>query len=82
MARRFTNDDAKMPVVTEAGRTIGTVRTADEETATVERTDDHDSLTGEIKEMLGWSDDDEVHELDHEHVDREEDNRPYLKPRR
>ena len=82
MARTFSDDDREKPIVTSEGDTIGTVRDVDQERATVHRTEDHDSLTDEIKDMLGWDDDDESHELRREHVDRDEDNRLYLRPRR
>lgn len=82
MPRPFNDDDREKPVVTAEGRTIGTVRTVDQDKATVDRADDHESLTEEIKDMLGWDDDDDEHELRREHVDRHEDNRLYLRARR
>jgi hypothetical protein len=47
--------------------------------ATVERTDDHDSLTEEIKQLLGWDDDESDREIGREHVDRYEDDAIYLR---
>lgn len=82
MARAFTEEDREKRVVTSEGRTVGTVRDVDEDRATIDRSDDDESLTEEIKDMLGWSDDDESHELRREDVDRYEENRLYLRPRR
>ncbi len=82
MDRPFRDDDRQRRVVTNEGHNVGTVREVDEDRATVDRTDDHDSLTDEIKEMLGWDDDDESHELRREHVDRHEDDELYLQQRR
>lgn len=82
MARAFTEEDREKRVVTSEGRTIGTVRDVRDDRATIDRSDDDESLTEEIKDMLGWSDDDESHELRREDVDRYEDNRLYLRPRR
>lgn len=84
MARQFSDEDREKPIVTPEGRTIGTVRDVDRDRdrATIDRSDDHDSLTDEIKDMLGWDDDDEEHEVRGEHIDRSEDNRLYLRPRR
>lgn len=82
MARQFSEEDREKPVVTPEGRQIGTVRDVERDRATVDRSDDDESLTEEIKEMLGWDDDDEEHEIREEHVDRHEDNRLYLRPRR
>jgi hypothetical protein len=74
MERKFNDSDRKKRVVTAEGRDIGRVRDVDDERATVERSDDDDSLTDEIKEMLGWSDDDETHELRQDQVDRHDDD--------
>lgn len=82
MARRFTEDDRGKPVVTDSGRTIGTVSAVEQDRATVERTDDHASLTEEVKDVLGWDEDDDVHELRYEHVDEDADNQLYVKPLR
>lgn len=79
---RFGEEHREKPVVTSDGRQIGTVRDVEEDRATVDRSDDDESLTEEIKDMLGWGDDDESHEIRREHVDRYEDNRLYLRPRR
>lgn len=82
MDRAFRDDDRDKRVVTSDGRNIGRVRDVKEDRATIERTDDDDSLTDEIKEMLGWDDDDETHELRQDHIDRHEDEQFHLQPRR
>jgi len=82
MDRPFDDDDRESHVITADGRRIGQVRDVEEDRATVERTEDHDSLTDDIREFLGWSDDDETHELRRDHVDRYEDNEFHLQPRR
>ena len=83
MTQRFTDEHREKPVVTSEGRQIGTVRDVNDDRATVDRSDDDDeSLTDEIKDMLGWGDDDDTHEIRQEHVDRYEDNRLYLRQRR
>jgi hypothetical protein len=82
MDRPFSDDDREKRVVTSDGRNVGRVRDVDTDRATVERSDDDDSLTEEILEMLGWSDDDETHELRQDQVDRYDDNEIHLQPRR
>jgi hypothetical protein len=82
MDRQFEDDDRKKRVVTSDGRTVGRVRDVENDRARVERSDDDDSLTEEIKEMLGWSDDDETHELRRDHIDRYDDEELHLQPRR
>ena len=82
--REFREEDLGKPIVAPAGITVGTVGDVhpDRNRATVERTEDHDSLTEEVKEWLGWGDDDEEdREITHEHVDRYEDDRVYLRDR-
>lgn len=83
--REFREDDVDKPIVAPAGITVGTIGTIDPEQgrATVERTEEHDSLTDEIKEWLGWGDDDddEPREIRPGHVDRYEDDRVYLRDR-
>jgi hypothetical protein len=81
MTQRFSEEHREKPVVTSEGRQIGTVRDVDDERATVDRSDDDDSLTDEIKEMLGWGDAEYTHEIRREHVHRYEDDRLYLRPR-
>jgi hypothetical protein len=73
MVRRFTQEDVDERIVTAAGDTVGTVRGVEDGRATVERTDDDESLTDEIKEMLGWSDDDDTYELTGDDVEEYED---------
>ena len=68
-------------MVTHEGNTIGRVRDVDDDRATVERTDDHDSLTDKIKDMLGRDDDDNSHELHRDHVDRHENDKFHLRER-
>lgn len=82
MDRKFRDEDRQKRVITSDGKSIGTVRDVKGDRATVDRTDDNDSLTDEIKELLGWDDDDESHELRQEHVDRYDDDQLYLRPRR
>jgi len=82
MDRPFNDDDRESRVVTSDGQRIGRVREVDNDRATVERSSDDDSLTDEIKDLLGWSDDDETHEIRRDHVDRYEDNELHLQPRR
>lgn len=82
MDRAFRDDDREKRVVTSDGNTIGRVRDVDEDRATIERTDDDESLTDEIKDMLGWGDDDDTHELRRDHIDRDEDDKFHLRPRR
>lgn len=81
MDRPFRDDDREKRIVTPEGHTVGRIRDVDEDRATVDRSDDDDSLVDEIKEMLGWDDDDDSHELRREHVDRYEDDKFYLRPR-
>lgn len=81
MDRTFREEDREKTVVTSDGHTVGRIREVEEERATIDRPDD-DSLTEEIKEMLGWGDDDETHELSREHIDRDEDDRLILRKRR
>lgn len=82
MDRPFNDDDREKRVVTSDGRTIGKVRDVDDDRARVDRSDDEESLTEEIKDMLGWSDEDEAHELRRDKIDRDEDDKLYLQPRR
>lgn len=81
MERPFNDDDREKRVVTSDGHNIGRVRDVDDDRATVERSDDDDSLTEEIMEMLGWDDNDETHELRGEHVSRNDDDGIHLHPR-
>jgi hypothetical protein len=81
MDRTFRDDDREKRVVTSDGATIGSVRDVDGDRATVERTNDDDSLTDEITDLLGWDDDDETHELRRDHVDRVDEGRVYVLPR-
>lgn len=81
MERDFRDDDREKRVVTHEGDTVGTVRDVEADRATVDR-DDDESLTDEIKDMLGWGDDDDAHELRRDHVDREDDDTLYLRQRR
>lgn len=79
MARPFRDEDRKKEVVTAEGHRIGTVREVNQDRATIDRSDDHESLTDKIKDMLGWDDDDDSNELSRDHVDRYESNRVYLR---
>lgn len=82
MVRPFNDDDREKRVVTSDGQNVGRIRDVDNDRATVERSDDDDSLTDEIKELLGWSDEDESHELRQDQVNRYDDNEIHLRPRR
>lgn len=82
MDRAFRDDDREKRVVTSNGDNIGRVRDIEGDRATIERGDDDDSLTDEIKELLGWDDNDETHELHRDHIDRHEDDTFYLRSRR
>lgn len=82
MARDFSDDDRNKPVYTSEGTRIGTISQVDEDTARVRRDDDDESLTDEISQLLGWSDDDESHELRGDHVDRYEEDGVHLQGRR
>lgn len=82
MDRDFNDEDRQKRVVTSDGQRIGRVRDVENDRATVEHSDDDESLTDEIKEMLGWSDDDNEHELQRDHVDRYDDEEIHLRPRR
>ena len=44
--REFREEDRMKPTIAPAGITVGTVRTVRGDRATVERTEDHDNLTG------------------------------------
>jgi hypothetical protein len=82
MDRAFRDDDREKPVVTSDGRTVGRVSDIQEDRATVERTEDDDSLTDEIKDMLGWDDDEETREVRRDQIDRYDDEQFHLQPRR
>jgi hypothetical protein len=81
--REFREEDRGKPIVAPAGIMVGTIGTVDPDRnrVTVERTEDDDSLTEEVKEWLGWGDDEGDREITHEHVDRYEDDRVYLRDR-
>lgn len=81
MAREFREEDRSKPIIAPAGITVGTIGTVRRDRATVTRTEDHDSLTEEVKELLGWGDDDDesTREIRREHVDRYEDDGVYLR---
>lgn len=80
--REFREDDASKLVVAPEGSILGSVKAIDQNRgrATVERTEEHDSLTDEIKEMLGWGDDGEgEREIRHEHVEKYKDDAIHLR---
>lgn len=83
MERQFNDGDREKRIVTSDGQNIGRVSDVHDGRATVEHSDD-DSLTDEVKEMLGWSDDedDEPHELHRDHVSHDDDGALHLQPRR
>lgn len=83
MVRAFTDDDRDKDVYTATGHRVGSIGETRGETATVRRDHDHDDdddgIFDEIKEMLGWDDDEDEHELRSEDVDRYEDDGVYLR---
>jgi hypothetical protein len=82
MARKFTSDDRDKEVVTAEGNRVGTISSVDDDDrATVDRDDDQ-SLTDKVKDMLGWGDDDDDHELRSEHVDEDYDDDDRIRLRR
>lgn len=81
MARNFTDDDRDKDVYTSDGTRVGRVRDVNEDRATIERGDDDEGLTDKVKDMLGWDDDDDSHELRTEHVDSYDDDRIRLRDR-
>lgn len=79
MARKFTDDDRDKEVVTADGDRIGTIHDVHDGRAKVRRDEDSEGLTDKIKDMLGWGDDDDEHELRDEHVDSYDDDRVRLR---
>jgi hypothetical protein len=61
MAREFDSGDAGTSVLDANGNPVGTIEGVEGGMATVRRDSDIDRKTSE---RLGWSDDDETHELD------------------
>jgi hypothetical protein len=82
MARKFTSDDRNKEVVTAEGNRVGTIRDVDDDRATVDRSDDDSSLTDKVKDMLGWGDDDDEHEIRSEHVDDDYEDDDQIRLRR
>ncbi len=82
MDRPFNNEDRQRRVVTADGQRIGNVRDVNNDRATIEHSDDDDSLTEDILEFLGWSSDDETHELRQDQVERYNNNELRLQSRR
>jgi hypothetical protein len=82
MARDFTDDDRDKDVFTSAGDRVGTIGDTRGDSATVRRDgSDDDGVFESVKEMLGWSDDEDEHELRSEDVDRYENDGVYLRKR-
>jgi hypothetical protein len=82
LPREFRDEDTEKLVVAPEGNILGSVKAIDQNRgrATVERTDEHDSLTDGIKDMLGWGDDDESdREIRHEHVEEYKDDAIHLR---
>lgn len=83
MAREFRDEDREKTVYAPQGFPIGLVDEVDPDgdRATVSRTEDHDSLTEEVMEVLGWDDVDEEenYELRRDHVDRYKDDAIHLR---
>lgn len=85
MTAKFTDDDRDKPVYTSGGDRIGTVSAIhdDTDTATVRREEDSDEgLTDKVKDMLGWDDDSDEHDLRSDHVDRRDDDGIHLRDHR
>jgi hypothetical protein len=84
MTRGFDNDDVGKPVFSAENERLGTVSSVheeDEHRAHVRHDDDSDGLTEKVKDMLGWDDDEDEHELRSDDVDRHEDDGVYLRSR-
>lgn len=83
MARQFTDDDRQKPVYSPEGNQIGTISDVHDENSARVRHDDDDSdgLTDKVKDMLGWDDDEDEHDLRSDDVDRHEDDGVYLRNR-
>jgi hypothetical protein len=87
--REFREEDRNEPVVAPEGVAVGRIGEIgrDRNRAALERTDDHEGPTEELKRLLGRDDDgadrggDGAREIRREHVDRYEDGRVYLQPR-
>lgn len=81
MTRGFGEPDVGKPVFSSRGDRLGTVgEVRDEDTARVDH-DDSDGLTEKVKEMLGWNDDDDHHDLRRDHVERHDDDGIHLRDR-
>lgn len=86
-AREFRDEDREKTVVAPQGFPIGRIDgiEPDGNRATVTRTEDHDSLTDEIKDLLGWDDEEETeakreeYELHRDHVDQYKDDAIHLR---
>ena len=81
MEDHFSDGHRGQPIVPYDGPTIGTVREVQIDRATVERADDSEGLTNQVKEMLEWDHVERSHELHLEHVDRSEDDKLYFQRR-
>lgn len=82
MARDFTDDDRDKDVYSPEGNRIGRIRDVNKDRATVERGEDDEDLTDKVKEMLGWGDDDDKHEIHRDHVDTNDDKGVRLRDQR
>lgn len=84
MSAKFTQEDRDKPVYTASGDRIGTVSGVDEEeTARVRRREDADEgLMSKVKDMLGWDDDSDEHQLRSDDVDRRDEEGIYLRENR
>lgn len=84
MSRNFEENDVGKPVFSAQNDRIGTVSSIDgddEQRAHVRRDDDSDGLTDKIKDMLGWDDDNDEHELRSDDVERHDDDGVHLRDR-
>lgn len=85
MARDLTDEDVDKPVVTPEGAPIGTLSDVRDGRGRVTPDDDSESLTDEIKSMLGWDDSDDsdgTHELRNDDIDSVTDDEVRLRSHR
>lgn len=69
MSRDFRDDDRDKAVFGPNGEQIGLISAVHGNTATVRR-DTGSSLTEGLKQLLGWSDENDEHDLHTDQVDR------------
>ncbi|WP_160133086.1 hypothetical protein [Halococcus salsus] len=79
MARDFTDDDRGLSVVDHDGNRVGTVDDVRDDTALVDTSGSDSGVLDTVKLALGWSDDDETHELRHDDVETVSDEHVRLR---